>query len=313
MYFPYLRGRQFELIALRELVESSLLSSKVIPIIEPVKLSSTLITTIKSFEKMDRRIALISNPVVGSFRKDLEKEESNSLKERFINATKLSTTVRTHIMNANSERQLGDLLKSGFNPEELITICREKDFISAYENAFIDVKPQYNLILDESIFRRRIRDNRVLLSDKFTKKDRNSDYASKVDEPFSDDHLYYKDDGFLGFSDYSVVGDGYIESGFAPYAVAIHIVYFDEEQSLRVRHFVSDSNDDINDPAKKFSEAVGKLVSWNREKRMNTIGIETFEQLYEKESFPGLGTVKKLSIMHHIELMSQYLDRANKR
>lgn len=42
MYFPYLRGRQFELIALRELVEKGVLSSRITPIIEPVKLSSTL-------------------------------------------------------------------------------------------------------------------------------------------------------------------------------------------------------------------------------------------------------------------------------
>ena len=43
MYFPYLRGKQFELIALREtteiLAEHSL---KISPLIEPVKNSSTL-------------------------------------------------------------------------------------------------------------------------------------------------------------------------------------------------------------------------------------------------------------------------------
>lgn len=43
MYFPYLRGRQFELIALRELLEGKRISEKVIPIIEPVKPSSTLL------------------------------------------------------------------------------------------------------------------------------------------------------------------------------------------------------------------------------------------------------------------------------
>ena len=36
MYFPYLRGRQFELIALRELVGKDVLSSRITPIIEPV-------------------------------------------------------------------------------------------------------------------------------------------------------------------------------------------------------------------------------------------------------------------------------------
>lgn len=34
MYFPYLRGRQYELIALRELLENNKLSNNVIPIIE---------------------------------------------------------------------------------------------------------------------------------------------------------------------------------------------------------------------------------------------------------------------------------------
>ena len=37
MYFPYLRGRQFELIALRELIENDCINSSIIPIIEPVK------------------------------------------------------------------------------------------------------------------------------------------------------------------------------------------------------------------------------------------------------------------------------------
>lgn len=37
MYFPYLRGKQFELIALRELVALPLDANRVVPIIEPVK------------------------------------------------------------------------------------------------------------------------------------------------------------------------------------------------------------------------------------------------------------------------------------
>lgn len=59
MYFPYLRGRQFELIALRDLVEKGVLSDKIIPIIEPVKLSSTLIKTIESYEKNVDNLALL--------------------------------------------------------------------------------------------------------------------------------------------------------------------------------------------------------------------------------------------------------------
>lgn len=43
MYFPYLRGRQFELIALRELLESERIGQEIIPIIEPVKPSGNII------------------------------------------------------------------------------------------------------------------------------------------------------------------------------------------------------------------------------------------------------------------------------
>lgn len=55
MYFPYLRGRQYELIAIRELVEKDRLSEKVVPIIEPVKISSTLLTTINTFNSKKKK------------------------------------------------------------------------------------------------------------------------------------------------------------------------------------------------------------------------------------------------------------------
>lgn len=309
MYFPYLRGRQFELIALRELLENSLLSDKIIPIIEPVKLSSTLINTIKMFNDKKRRIALISNPQVGSFKADLKKEKNLLLKEKFKEVAKLPAVIKTHILNENSEQELERIIKRGTKTEDLITICQNKDFISTYERIFANKKPQYNLILDQSVFKRRISVNRILLGDKFNKTDRNTDYANTVDEPFSDDHIYYKEERYKGFADYSIIGNEYSESGFAPYAVAIHIVYFDKDDSLRIRHFVSDSNDDITDPANKFKEALGKLVEWNKLKKYSTLGIKTFNSLYENEKYPGLGTVKKLSIMHHIELVDNFLEK----
>ena len=105
------------------------------------------------------------------------------------------------------------------------------------------------------------------------------------------------------------MGDEYSESGFAPYAVAIHIVYFDQEQDLRIFHFVSDSNLDPSNPAGKFKEALSKLINKVNEGLIQrTVAIEEFERLYRTQSYPGLGTVKKLSIMHHIELVGNYLD-----
>lgn len=122
--------------------------------------------------------------------------------------------------------------------------------------------------------------------------------------------MYFKDDGNPGFADYSVIGDEYLEGGFAPYAVAIHIVYFAKNGEQRVRHFVSDSNEDIANPAKKFYEAVSKLATWYKTKPKPvelTLGLKTLLDHYDNQTYPGPGSVKKLSLMHHLELMGKYL------
>ena len=89
MYFPYLRGRQNELLCLRELLDAGKFSSKVIPIIEPVKFSSTLFSTLIKFIEMGHQVIVIRNPEVGSFRKEsgdmiknIEKESDEKKKEK---------------------------------------------------------------------------------------------------------------------------------------------------------------------------------------------------------------------------------------
>lgn len=154
----------------------------------------------------------------------------------------------------------------------------------------------------------------VLFEDRFRKRSRNADYPK--DEFFSRDHLDFSEiafagSNFVGFGDYSIIGKEYNESGFAPYAVAIHIVYFENDNSLRIRHFVSDSNDDITDVAGKFYEAVSKLYEWyitENQKRQLTMGLNTLLEHYKNKTYPGLPTLKKLSVMHHLELVGRYLD-----
>ena len=89
-------------------------------------------------------------------------------------------------------------------------------------------------------------------------------------------------------------------------------VYSSQNNNLKIRHFVSDSNDDISDPARKFGEAVEKLVQWNKIMKLNTMGIKAFEDTYKNGTYPGLGVAKKYSIMHHLELMSVYLNEVEK-
>lgn len=314
MYFPYVRGRQYELLALRELNENNLLGDYVIPIIEPVKLSPTLIKTMTAFIKDNHPLSVIRNPIVGGFLKDLKAVEENSKEEEyknnFLNQYNDSVIIKSIVMQKNASSLLRHWDSCGVDKSELLVINTEREYLDLYDQLFSGIVPRFVLLPDESAFRRKVRHHKVLLEDKFEKQSRNADYQEQTDEFFSDAHLYFKEDGFIGFSDYSVVGNEYLEAGFAPYAVAIHIVYFAEDMSLRVRHFVSDSNEDINNPALKFYEAVSKLAAWYNSTPHPvklTLGLEAFLQHYEQQTYPGLGTVKKLSLMHHIELMGKYL------
>ena len=315
MYFPYLRGRQYELLALRELVANNLLSNNIIPIVEPVKLSPTLVNMMAEFIKANHAISIIRNPAVGTFLSDYQKVKLDSkeatYRDKFEEQYKDANVIKSVIIQNGCHKLLNywdeyDIVKK----QDILVIAKNRDWIWLYEKYFESEYPKFALMPDESIFRRKIRRNKVLLDDKFKKQARNADYQDVTDEFFSDDHVYYADDGFVGFSDYSIIGDEYSDSGFAPYAVAIHIVYFADDKSLRVKHFVSDSNEDPENTALKFYQAVAKLANWYRNEKPNiemTFGLKTFLNHYDNQTYPGLGTAKKLALMHHLELMSKHL------
>lgn len=312
MYFPILRGRQFELLALRECINKNILSNRVVPIVEPVKISSTYIRTVDSFIKVGKSIAIIRNPQVGFWGKDLNKESNAKIRDQVYDQLKSTNVISSFHVTSQLEACIDHASQNEISIDSLLLLCTKSEYIDYYEKIISDNRPLYNLIPDRGDFRRRIRPNRVICEDHFPKKMRNIDYSDINSEFFSSDHLFYAYDGYKGFSDYSVVGEEYSETGFAPYAVAIHIVYFDEKNILRIAHFVSDSNNDISDPARKFAEAVKKLIEWNKTMKYDTAGIQEFEAAYHNQIYPGLGVVKKYSIMHHLELMSRYLDRVKK-
>lgn len=304
MYFPYFRGRQYELLALRELATSKLISSSVVPIVEPVKLIPALNSSLAAFGNSNLPIGLILNPNVGDL---ADKAETiNQLLDRLgANAT----TIPSVLLNESTEATMLKLAKKNVLESDTLAVLNNRDFLDIYLDLFSDNLPKYTLCQYDRTIRRSVSKNKVLFENRFNKKSRNADYPD--DEFFSDDHLDYTADGYLGFGDYSIVGDEYIESGFAPYAVAIHIVYFADDDSLRIKHFISDSNDDIFDVAGKFYEAVSKLYNWyvNGQERQITNGLHTLLNHFSNRTYPGLPTLKKISIMHHLELVGKYLDR----
>lgn len=307
MYYPILRGRQNELLAIKELLKESRLSKKIVPIIEPVKLSPTLVNTLDAFSESNHDLILIRNPKVGSFNVDARNAKNAQYLDKLKTVLSKNRVLRGIIVDSKTPKKVLELQQRGISDEEIVAICNDPDTIKFYEEAFWHSQGVRTVVPYASAFRK-IRKNKILVEDKFNKRGRNQDYSKEPDEFFSDDHIYYEEEGYVGFSDYSIIGAEYSESGFAPYAVAIHIVYPNEMNELRVRHFVSIDNDDISDPAHKFYQAVQQLVEWNKTQKLDTLAIQMFEKIYEEQSYPGLGVVKKLSLMHHLELIGRFLD-----
>lgn len=307
MYFPYLRGRQFELIALRELAENKRINEKIIPIVEPIKPSSTLLKTLQTFVNNDKEIAVIFNPTVGDFSKDIKKmrtEDSKIAGELYDLLLNNEKIIKSYVMSRARVARLKE--DDNIDKHMIINMTRDSldDFLEVYDESL----PRYTLVPDDRAFRRVIPDTKILFEDNFNKRARNIDYLENPDEFFSDTHLYFQNENYVGFSDYSVVGEEFNESGFAPVAVAIHIVYLGNHKEIRIHHFVSDSNEGTEDPGGKFGEALEKLVYWCDENNVkNTLGLQGFYECYNSGKYPGLGTVKKLSIMHHLELVSDFL------
>lgn len=315
MYFPYFRGRQYELLALKELAKYGLLGKSVIPVVEPVKLVRKdekyvipykMITTfnimVQEFIESKHAIAIVYNPTVG----DLAAiHESISSLYTYLSSNEIIPAV---IINDSTSNCITDLEANSVVRDTILTILDNRDSLAVYLNEFDSINPRYTLFPDERQIRRAVKQNKVLFEDKFNKQQKNADYSS--DEFFSEDHLYFADEGYVGFGDYSIIGKDYSEGGWAPYAVAIHIVYFADDNTLRIRHFISDSNDDISDVAGKFSEAVTKLADWYNagQQRQLTSALSTLINYSSTGYYPGLPTIKKLSIMHHLELMGKYLD-----
>jgi len=303
MYFPYFRGRQYELLALKELATNDLLGKSVIPVVEPVKFSPTFNGTLNVFNDSQHPVALLLNPTVGDLVNDPSAIDS------LLSVVKNNTNcIPTVLFNQKAESVIDTIRLSEIPQEDILTILNNRDFINTYRKFFASGSPRYTLIPDERQIKRTVTQNKVLFEDKFNKQDRNADYPEE--EFFSEDHLFYTEEGYAGFGDYSIIGDEYIESGFAPYAVAIHIVYFADDDTLRICHFISDSNEDISDVAGKFYEAVSKLSEWfrNGQQRQQTVALNTLVEYADSGYYPGLPTIKKLSIMHHLELLGKFLD-----
>lgn len=302
MYYPILRGKLNELLALRELASLSI-DKKFCPIIEPVKSTfAPLFRTIRELNDKEITPLILMNPTVG----DLEGNSHYIIDEfkkekgiRFIPAIAVKNTLEEvdSLINEFQDAEYALFLLDGLSTTTL-------EYSQKAHLTFISSTTAPNLINRLS--------NVVLYDSFFKKQKRNADYPDE--SPFSSLHSYYKDiKNVIGFGDYTILSDEYSENGGPAYVVTIHMTYInpDKFDEAFVRHYSSKNDSDTPaNPGKKFIEALEKFIKEKESKEISfieTSGSDQFQKIYDSEHFPGLGQVKKLSIMHHIETINDYL------
>ncbi|WGD37493.1 sce7725 family protein [Lysinibacter sp. HNR] len=310
MYYPFFRGKQFELLAIRESA-STIANAGFVPIIEPVRETFTgLHRALQELVTKGATAAVIVNPRHGDHKEDTENltaylEESYSDNDAISPALLLTNSLTTEdaiaLVSRYKDRTV-TIIHAGFTDGKGLSTALPNE---KYTHVFLDTR--------NILYRRHFKNTqkgvqRILIEDGFERK-KNAEYD--LIDRFSDLHVTYSELGGDGYGDFLTIGDYYTEGGGPAYAVAIHLTFIDPQQddAMFVYHFKSDTNDTPVDPAGKFSQALSKLLAeLDRDDAniLNTSAIQEFRDLHEKGHFPGLGYVKKLSIKHHLETLASY-------
>lgn len=310
MYYPYLRARQFELIALRELVTESEHENLVIPIIEPVRKSfNGLNKANEIFHENRCSPYLIINPLKGDIAGDtniiaeyLHSLENCSYRPAF-HFTNNTDYIRRTIQNYDLTNCMLICLDGFSDNESLRELCEEAEI-----GEFAVLEPQKYRSLNRYL--KELDKPFIRMDDVFVKQKRNADYLAIPANKLTEEHLYYRDEGYASFSDFTVLPSEFIIGGATPRAVVIHLSYINENKNseIWIRHFTSESGrGDTANVQGKFKEAAQKALDFCETENFNNSAIAELRNYYDKEKYPGLGVIKKISIKNHLIIVRDFL------
>lgn len=308
MYYPYLRGRQFELLALRNFSETITGESKIFPIIEPVRINrNSLKKAATTMSEKDIRYGIILNPEYG----DCEGEIIDLYNEvDFPDASQWSPTF---IIGKQSIDEITITIHENVYQNVILIIPRGASVDEDHFAELIADSAITKVITDPS--RRKIarltRTNEkelIELDDKFIAQPTNQAYTNIDEELFSEEFFYFREDNFAGFSDYTVLPNEFREGGTLPKVVVIHLTYRKTNDQIFIKHFCSDSNqEDRSNIQGKFAEAANKAIAFFDNIDYNSPALDNLRENLSNGTFPGLGVLKKISILHHLDLVQKIL------
>lgn len=301
-YFPYFRAKQSELLAVEDVAARLEDHGAILPILEPVTANNNALRAkLIAFDQIGLQVCLVLNPRVGL---QVSASVSSAL-EALLTAT---TVPGFQIYNGVSPRNLTTFLNRYQNDVVLIhwnEVIASSQILSACKghpgrvhHVFIAgaVSAAYVAAFSKQV--------RISLEDGFRAMLRNADYPPH--SFYSDLWHSYGAASWDGFGDFLIVGETYRPGGGPAHAVTIHMTHDTRSSpSIHCEHFMSDDTVGVANPGRKYLQALRKLVAYTSPlSRWNySTAVAEFHSHHGRRHFPNLGTVKRLSMRHHLELM----------
>lgn len=315
MYYCYLRAKQYELLAVRSCL-TKIVQKNMAIIIEPVRESNRdLYSCLRDASNVNARLILIVNPKCGELEGNERLTEAliegaielyPQVELGFIVDDTTSTTQVTSFFNTYPQQAKSIVHKGSYvNSQQLLNLELSDNFFKS--NIFIDGKCSASYV---SNFNQTFK---VLIHDGLNRTQTNAGYANNIIEFFSDLYLNYRQLGFQGFGDFSIVGDHFVEGGGQAVTAVIHLTYENVGHTeILVHHFLSDPRVVAEDVAILIDEALEKLEAFVTNQRPDILNWSTAcQELINIYNTPGertnLAYIKKMTIKNHFELIHHIL------
>ena len=316
MYFPYLTGRQEEMLAIRELSTHIHNNDLLVPIIRPY--------TMRYFER--RCIDILANWRISIIVNSNRGNPQPTINEIY------------NMMNNNLNQHVGASLFPAIEIRPDTTIADIHTFCTSYHNCRVFIIHRNHIYthnqLIQSFNRMAIQPvhifldggtpihlhnnlihnsiGTVILRDGFQRQTPNRNYP--LQQNYDDILFTYQGTIYDGFGDFTVVGDEETFGGGIANHVALHITEKTNTPSLLTNHFVSGNPLQLPDQAAKYFDSLNNMLAHTGNppnNQFNTYGVRNYVNSYTNAHYPGLGQPKRWSIKHHIELIYNELIQMN--
>lgn len=311
MYFPYLRGKQYEVLAVRE--SDFLSNGRIVPVFEPTT-DTSLQKTHNLYQRLARKNIRFSVIVNSGNGKPPPPMSDTISMVKDIESVLPGFVIPAFEIRAGQRISRAANFSSEFASQQCIFVHQNHTFaLSQLEEALVSLcKPAVHIFLDGGVPDVVINGinaaRKVLLRDGFQRRVPNASYPQ---QSYFDDLVFrYESRGYDGFADFSIIGDYYSSGGGPAKHVAIHLTELVDNTAIVTNHFVSGTSPQRGDVPAKYFDALAALVSktgWPLKPNFDTQGVREYHQSNSGRHFPGLGKLNQWSIMHHMEIIDKHL------